>query len=99
MLVPLQCRRRVLQLEGAGLLVPLQAAAAGCCFRVLLLEWCVRCGAGLPVQNASNLQGAAVRVLCVCVFVFHLYRCKTSIMCRGQRDLQMWPLPTKLHTG
>ena len=49
MLVPLQCRRRVLQLEGAGLPVPLQAAAAGCCFRVLLLEWCVRCGAGLPV--------------------------------------------------
>ena len=35
----------------------------------------------------------------VCVCVFHLYRCKTSIMCRGQRDLQLWPLPTKLHTG
>ena len=33
------------------------------------------------------------------VCVFHLYRCKTSIMCRGQRDLQMWPLPTKLHTA
>ena len=50
----------------AGLLAPLHVAAAKCCFRVLLLEWCVRCGAGLPVQNASNLQGAAVRVLCVC---------------------------------
>ena len=32
------------------------------------------------------------------VCVYHLYRCKTSILCRGQRDLQMWPLPTKLHT-
>jgi len=58
MLVPLQCRCRVLLLEGAGLLVPLQAAAAGCCFRVLLLEWCVRFGAGVL------LPGAAVRMVC-----------------------------------
>ena len=34
------------------MVVLLQGAAAKCCFRVL--EWCVRCGAGLPVP----LQGA-----------------------------------------
>ena len=36
----------------------------------------------------------------VSVCVPHLIRCKTSFyFCRGQRDLQSWPLPTKLHTG
>ena len=30
-------------------------AAAGCCFKMLLLEWCVRFGAGLlmPLQDAA----------------------------------------------
>ena len=42
--------------------------------------------------------------LCVCVCVYRLNRRKTSslyyiIYGRGQRDLQLWPLPTKLHTG
>ena len=31
----------------------MQGAAAKCCFRVLLFEWCVRCGAGLPVPPAG----------------------------------------------
>ena len=40
----------------------------------------------------------------VCVCVYRLNRRKTSslyyiIYGRGQRDLQLWPLPTKLHTG
>ena len=33
---PCWCRRR-----------PLQGAASGCCLRMLLLEWCVRFGAGM----------------------------------------------------
>ena len=37
-------------------------AAAGCCLRVLLSEWPVRSGAGMPpLQGAA---GAAVRVVC-----------------------------------
>ena len=50
---------------------PAGAAAAGCCFKVLLLEWCVRFGAGLLVcrccqsrARALELAGAAVRVAC-----------------------------------
>ena len=40
----------------------------------------------------------------MCVCVYRLNRRKTSslyyiIYGRGQRDLQLWPLPTKLHTG
>ena len=34
---------------GAGLLMPLQDAAASCCSRLLLSGWCVRFGAGLLV--------------------------------------------------
>ena len=42
--------------------------------------------------------------VCLCVCVYRLNRRKTSslyyiIYGRGQRDLQLWPLPTKLHTG
>ena len=42
--------------------------------------------------------------MCVCVCVYRLNRRKTSSLYyitygRGQRDLQLWPLPTKLHTG
>ena len=42
--------------------------------------------------------------VCVYVCVYRLNRRKTSslyyiIYGRGQRDLQLWPLPTKLHTG
>ena len=42
--------------------------------------------------------------VCVGVCVYRLNRRKTSslyyiIYGRGQRDLQLWPLPTKLHTG
>ena len=70
---------------GAGMLVPLQGAAWGCCCQsgvcalgracswrcrvlqdaavrgVLLLEWCVRCGAGLPVP--LQVQGITVKGL------------------------------------
>ena len=38
--------------------VPPQGAAAGCCLKVLLSEWCVRFGAGLLVP-LQPLQGAA----------------------------------------
>jgi len=44
-------------------------AAAGCCLRVLLSEWCVRFGAGMLVtlQGAAGCccqRGAAVGMVC-----------------------------------
>ena len=68
-----RCRLKVLLLEWrVRWVVPLQGAAAKCCFGVLLLERRMRCGAGLPVplqgvdagcRCRMHLQGAAVRVL------------------------------------
>ena len=52
---------------GAGMLVPLQGAAEGCCLRVLLLEWCVRFGA---VRCRVLLEGSVLGCRCqsdVCV--------------------------------
>ena len=60
---------------GAGMLVPLQGAAAGCCLRVLLegaavrvnavlSEWCVRFGAACWCRCKVPLQGATGRCHC-----------------------------------
>ena len=56
-----------------------------------------------PLFSSSCLSGFP-RLCRVCVCVYRLNRRKTSslyyiIYGRGQRDLQLWPLPTKLHTG
>ena len=62
--VPLQgrvCRCR----SGCGCRVPLQGAAGRCCLKVLLSEWCVRLGAGMPVLRVPCrvLEGAAASAL------------------------------------
>ena len=46
----------------AGVLVLLKGAAVGYCFRVLLLEWCARFGAGVRVTLL--VQGAAAGCGC-----------------------------------
>ena len=47
---------------GAGLLVPLQGAAVGCCFRGLLSE----CGVRYEAWVLASLQGVAARCLWQC---------------------------------
>jgi len=56
---------------GAGMLVPLQGAAAWCCLRVLLSEWCARFRAGMLCRCRVPLLGAAARC---CLRVLLLYR-------------------------
>ena len=52
---------------GAGVLVLLQSAAAKCCFRVLLLEWCVRFGASKDCLHLRNFccQSAVCAMGCL----------------------------------
>ena len=62
------------------------------------------CSQFVTLGFARSLHKNALRWKNVCVCVYRLNRRKTSslyyiIYGRGQRDLQLWPLPTKLHTG
>ena len=77
-------------------------------FLLIRLPSLRRCGlaetVGLWFCVDSNRATSVFVLGLVCVCVYRLNRRKTSslyyiIYGRGQRDLQLWPLPTKLHTG
>ena len=69
---------------------------------------CVSCVSHVCLMCVSSLLRVCVCNVCrdvkllvpsvPFVYLYHIPP-YTIIYCRGQRDLQMWPLPTKLHTG
>ena len=76
--------------------------------RLILSPTPISCSPGNDGRLCSRpFKTADIRLaiwLYIRVCVYRLNRRKTSslyyiIYGRGQRDLQLWPLPTKLHTG
>ena len=63
-------------------------AVVGCGFRVLLLEWCVRFGAGMlvPLQDAAGCCQSAVRALELVPLV-PLQSAGAVVAARGLRDV------------